>query len=138
VMTEAQWTRLTIHAVIITAGLACVPLVDVALAANGGYDGVYRGDVTRTRGDDSICGKATFPASYSVVNGQFSIVYDASHHVGVTIEVQTDGSLSGNQRYVVGTRQAQVIAKGRIAGNVLDVDVDGLACAHHYHLTKTS
>jgi hypothetical protein len=73
----------------------------VAVAASAGYDGVYRGDVTRTRGDASICGKASSKVSYTVVNGQFSIVYDRTHHVGVNLEVQANGPLSGSQAYMV-------------------------------------
>jgi hypothetical protein len=30
-----------------------------------------------------------------------------------------------------------VKAEGHIVGNVLDADLDGMACGRHYHLTKT-
>ena len=85
-----------------------------------------------------ICGKAR-PVSYTVVNGQFSIVYDAAHHVGVNIQVQPDGSFSGSQAYLVGSgsRQALVKASGRISGNVLEAQAEGQACARSYHLTKS-
>src|ERR1035437_749891 len=76
VMIGPRWTRPATHAAIIAASLACLSLADVAIAASSAYDGVYRGEVTRTRGDESVCGKATWTASYTVVNGQFSIVYD--------------------------------------------------------------
>jgi hypothetical protein len=29
-------------------------------------------------------------------------------------------------------------ASGRIAGNVLEADIEGHSCTRHYHLTKTS
>ena len=115
---------------------ACAPLTGIAVAASAGFDGVYRGDSTVTRGDESICGKA-LPVSYTVVNGQFSIVYDAAHHVGVNIQVQPDGSFSGSQTYFVGPRQAQVKASGRISGNVLEAQAEGKACARSYRLTKS-
>jgi hypothetical protein len=122
---------------IVAVGVACVPLAGVAVAASAaGFDGTYRGDSTVTRGDESICGKAR-PVSYTVVNGQFSIVYDAAHHVGVNIQVQPDGSFSGSQAYLVGSRQAQVKASGRISGNVLEAQAEGQACARSYHLTKS-
>lgn len=116
--------------------LACLTMANAADAASAGYDGVYHGEVTRTRGDDSICGKASYQASYTVVNGQFSIVYDRSHNVGVNLQVQNDGSFSGSQLYTAGRRQSQVRASGRIANNVLDAQVEGEACARSYHLTK--
>ena len=62
-----------------------------------------------------------------------------ANHIGVNVEVADDGSFSGNQLYSPqGTRKTvQLNARGRIAGNVLEADIDGLACARHYHLTKT-
>ena len=121
---------------LVAGGLVCAAMMGVAIAASAGYDGVYRGDSTVTRGDESICGKAR-PVSYTVVNGQFSIVYDAAHHVGVNIQVPPDGSFSGSQAYLVGSRQAQVKASGRISGNVLEAQAEGQACARSYHLTKS-
>ncbi len=135
-MIGPQWTKFAIHAVIVAASLACLPLAKVAIAASGAYDGAYRGETTLTRGDDPPCGRATYPVSWTVVNGQFSIVWDPVHHVGVNVEVQTDGSFSGNQQYTVGSRQAQLKATGHIADNVLEADVDGSFCTRHYHLTK--
>jgi hypothetical protein len=136
-MFDARWTRNATHTVVVAAGLVCLFLANGAMAANG-YDGVYRGDVTRTMGDSSICGRATYQTSFTIVNGQFSIVYDTVHHVGVNIVVKSDGSISGSQQYMVGSRNTQVIATGRIAARVLDADVEGMACARHYHLAKTS
>jgi len=121
---------------LVAGGLVCAAMMGVAVAASAGYDGVYRGNSTVTRGDESICGKAR-PVSYTVVNGQFSIVYDAAHHVGVNIQVQPDGSFSGSQAYLVGSRQAQVKASGRISGNVLEAQAEGHACARSYRLTKS-
>lgn len=92
--------------------------------------------MTRTRGDDSICGRASGQVSYTVVNGQFSIVYDPTHHVGVNLEVQNDGSFTGAQPYMVGNRRTQLRASGRISNNVLDAQVEGEACSRSYHLTK--
>ena len=120
----------------LAAGLACAAMMGVAVAAGAGYDGVYRGDVTRTRGDDSICGKPSYKTTFSVVNGQFSIVYDLSHHVGVNLVVQPDGTFSGSQLYKTVQQQSQVKASGRISGNVMDAQIEGLACARSYHLTK--
>ena len=77
-------------------------MMGVALAASAGYDGVYRGDVTRTEAMSSICGKPSCETTVTVVNGQFSIVYDLSHHVGVNLQVQPDGSFSGSQLYTTG------------------------------------
>ena len=67
--------------------------------------------------------------AYTVVNGQFNVVYDAAHHVGVNLQVQADGSFSGNQNYQVGRQNSQVKASGRIAGNVLEAQVEGEACS---------
>ncbi|HEY7579655.1 MAG TPA: hypothetical protein VH855_18855 [Acetobacteraceae bacterium] len=106
-----------------------------ALAA--GYDGTYRGDVTLTRGDESICGKSAYQTAYTVVNGQFAIVYDNVHHVGVNLQVAPDGSFSGSQQYQAGKQSSMVKASGRISGNVLDAQVEGHACARKYHLTKS-
>jgi hypothetical protein len=126
--------RWSASAALIATGLACVAAQ--AIAATAGYDGVYRGDATRTRGDDSICGKASYQASFTVVNGQFNIVYDATRHVGVNLVIQADGSFSGSQMYKSTQQQSQVKASGRISGNILDAQVEGQACARSYHLTK--
>jgi hypothetical protein len=131
-----RWIGTAAPAWIVAAGLACLPPAEVAVAASTGYDGTYRGDVTLIRGDSSICGKAAYRTSYTVVNGQFSVVYDASHHVGVNIEIRPDGSFSNTQAYMINARRSQVVATGRVAGNVLDADVQGEGCGRRYHLTK--
>ena len=87
---------------IVAVGLACAPLIGVALAASAGYDGVYRGTSTLDRGDASVCGKTTFPMSVTLVNGQFSIVWDPSRHVGVNLQTESDGSFKGTQMYTNG------------------------------------
>jgi hypothetical protein len=117
-------------------GLACAAMMGVAIAASAGYDGVYRGTSTLDRGDASVCGKATFPMSVTLVNGQFSIVWDPSRHVGVNLRTETDGSFKGSQMYTNGSTQAQLIASGRIASNALDAHVESPYCARNYHLTK--
>jgi hypothetical protein len=80
-----------------SAGLTILPLVAIA----AGYDGTYAGQVTLVRGDQSICGKSPLPVTKQVVNGHFDLVYDPAHHVGVNLEVQQDGSFSGDQAYMV-------------------------------------
>ena len=104
--------------------------------ASSSYDGVYRGEATRTRGDDTQCGTARYPVTYTVVNGQFSIVYDPTRHVGVNLQIQPDGTFSGSQSYIIGRQTAMVKASGRIAGNVMEAQVEGYACARSYRLTK--
>jgi hypothetical protein len=128
---EHRWNGRAVAAAIVLAGVA-----GGAVASTTGYDGVYRGDVTLTRGGESICGKPTYQVTYTVVNGQFSMMYDPSHHVGVNLVVAADGSFSGSQLYMVSSHQSQIKASGRIAGNVLDAQIEGDACARSYHLTK--
>src|SRR5277367_4632133 len=137
-MRRRSWAKTVSSVAIVAAGLVSSP-AGVVLAANGGYDGSYRGDVTLTRGDQGTCGKASYQATYSVVNGQFSIVYDPAHHVGVNLVIEPDGSFSGTQTYMAtsGHSTTQLKASGRIAGNVLEGDTEGMACSRHYHLTKT-
>jgi hypothetical protein len=115
-------------------GLGCA--VAVAAGPGAGYDGVYRGATTLDRGADPPCGKVTYPMSVTVVNGQFSIVWDPSRHVGINLQAQTDGSFSGTQAYTNGTRVAHLNASGHISGNTLDAHVDGEYCSRNYHLTK--
>jgi hypothetical protein len=138
-MTAPGLTRLFSSAMIVAAGLASASLVGTAVAAYSGYDGSYHGDVTMTRGDQVTCGKPTYQVTYTVVNGHFDMMYDPAHHVGVNLEVAADGSFSGNQTYMAtgGRSTTQLKAWGRIAGNVLEADIEGMACARHYHLTKT-
>jgi len=133
-MQVSHWGRRTALA---CGAVMCLCLADVAIAASTGYDGAYRGTVTLTRGGESICGKSSYQVAYTVVNGQFNVVYDAAHHVGVNLQVQADGSFSGNQNYQVGRQNSQVKASGRIAGNVLEAQVEGEACTRSYHLTKS-
>jgi hypothetical protein len=122
---------------IIACGLACLPPTGVALAASAGYDGVYRGTTTLDRGGESVCGRASYPMSVTLVNGQFSIVWDPSRHVGVNLQVQGDGSFKGSQMYTNGSRTAQLTASGHIMGNALDAHVEGEYCSRNYHLTKS-
>ncbi len=135
-MIERRWPGRTGWIAIVMACAAAVSLADAAIAASPAYDGVYSGQVTRTRGDDSICGKSTYQVSYTVVNGQFSMMYDPAHHVGVNLVVQPDGSFSGDQAYIVANHQSRVKAAGQIAGNVLTAHIEGDACARSYQLTK--
>lgn len=137
-MRRRSWAKTVSSVAIVAAGLVSSP-AGVVLAANGGYDGSYHGDVTLTRGDQGTCGKANYQVTYSVVNGQFSMVYDPAHHVGVNLVVEADGSFSGSQTYMAtsGHSTTQLKASGRIAGNVLEADIEGMACSRHYHLTKT-
>ncbi len=114
----------------------CVVSAGVAAGAGAGYDGVYRGATTLDRGADPPCGKASYPMSVTLVNGQFSIVWDPSRHVGINLQVQTDGSFSGSQAYTNGKRTAQLNASGHISGNALDAHVEGEYCSRNYHLTK--
>jgi hypothetical protein len=115
-------------------GLGCA--VAVAAGPGAGYDGVYRGATTLDRGADPPCGKVTYPMSVTVVNGQFSIVWDPSRHVGINLQAQPDGSFSGSQAYTNGKTTAHLNASGRISGNTLDAHVNGEYCSRNYHLTK--
>lgn len=135
-MIEQWWPGRTGWTAIVMACVAAISLADAAIAASPAYDGVYSGESTRTRGDESICGKSPNQVSYTVVNGQFSMIYDPAHHVGVNLVVQPDGSFSGDQAYIVGNRQSRVKASGHIAGNVLTAQIEGDACARSYQLTK--
>lgn len=119
-------------AVLLSAGMSCSIM---ALAANN-YDGTYTGQVTLVRGDQSICGRSPLTVTKQVVNGHFDLVYDIPHHVGVNLEVQPDGSFSGDQVYMFNSQRQQVRASGRIAGNVLQARIEGLACSRDYNLTK--
>jgi len=117
---------------------AVLLLMQGATAAPIGYDGVYRGTTTLTRGDDSVCGKTSYPTSISIVNGQFNIVWDPVRHFGVNLVVEQDGSFSGSQMYMPTARAqpSQLKATGRVAGNALEAHVEGQYCARDYHLTK--
>ncbi len=88
------------------------------------------------RGASSMCGAETQPSTKQVVNGQFSLVYDAAHHVGVNLTVQPDGSFSGSQQYMYMSRQEQVRASGKIAGNVMTAHIEGAGCSREYSLKK--
>lgn len=124
--------------IVLAAILASLPVGKGALAGSPGYDGVYKGDVTLARGTVGLCGKSPVTVTKQVVNGQFALVYDQPHNLGVNLDVQPDGSFNGSQLYVpVGARQqSRITASGRIAGNVLDAHIEGDACARDYHLTK--
>ena len=111
----------------------------LGVAATAGYDGVYRGTATLERGDASVCGKESYPMTVSLVNGQFSIVWDPNHHVGVNLQVQNDGSFNGTQQYTVGSSRgttAQLRASGHVAGNQLDAHVESQYCSRNYRLNK--
>jgi hypothetical protein len=138
-MTRRYWTMVLSCAAILAPAVGSLP-TGVALAANSGYDGTYHGDVSLTRGDEATCGKSSYQVTYTVVNGQFSMVYDPAHHVGVNLVVEADGSFSATQIYQAtsGHSTTQLKASGRIAGNVLEADIEGHSCTRHYHLTKTS
>jgi hypothetical protein len=104
--------------------------------AGNEYDGTYAGQITLSRGDSSMCGPSTQPTSKQVVNGQFSLLYDPAHHVGVNLVVQPDGSFSGSQEYMYMSRHEQVRASGKISGNVLTAHIEGAGCSREYSLTK--
>jgi hypothetical protein len=135
-MPELRSMGFTPRSAVLAIGVTCTLAAGAAYAASAAYDGTYHGQATRTRGDDSICGKASYETEFTVVNGQFSIVYGANLHVAVNLVVQDDGTFSGNQIYRAGSQQAMARASGRISGNVLEAAIEGAACARSYHLTK--
>jgi hypothetical protein len=120
---------------IVTAAVGVACLSSIASAGNE-YDGTYTGQITLSRGASSMCGAETQPSTKQVVNGQFSLVYDAAHHVGVNLTVQPDGSFSGSQQYMYMSRQEQVRASGKIAGNVMTAHIEGAGCSREYSLKK--
>ncbi|HSZ91031.1 MAG TPA: hypothetical protein VK822_16855 [Acetobacteraceae bacterium] len=126
--------RRAIQCGFVSATVLALTVAGTAFA--GGYDGAYSGQITLTRGDQSLCGKSPISTTKQVVNGQFALVYDTAHNVGVNLQVQPDGSFSGTQTYQAGRTTAIVKASGRIAANVLEAEVEGYACARSYHLTK--
>jgi hypothetical protein len=107
-----------------------------AVAATAGFDGTYRGASTITSGSEPTCGKTTHQVAFTVVNGQFNVVWDPQHHVGINLVLQPDGSFSGSQLYEVGKKQGLLKASGRITGNTMDASIDGQYCARSYRLTK--
>jgi hypothetical protein len=135
-VTAIHWAG---RARLVAAGLICAHPAGIAIAAGAGagYDGVYRGATTLDRGADPPCGKASYPMTVTLVNGQFSIVWDPSRHVGINLQVQTDGSFSGSQAYTNGKRTAHLTASGHITANALDAHVEGEYCSRNYHLPKS-
>jgi hypothetical protein len=127
------WTGQTAPTAVIAAGL----LLSQGAFAAAGYDGSYRGESSLTRGGESVCGRARFPMTVTVVNGQFAIVWNPAEHVGVNLVVEPGGSFTGSQEYFVGRRHALLKASGRVAGNALDAHIEGEYCARDYHLTES-
>jgi len=107
-MVTSQSSTCGFTAITLAAGLAFLLPDNGALAGSPGYDGVYKGQVTLTRGEAGFCGRSPIGVTKQVVNGQFSLVYDQSHNIGINLEVQPDGSFSGKPAICSGGSQAAV------------------------------
>ena len=126
--------RRAIQCGFVSATVLALTVAGTAFA--GGYDGAYSGQITLTRGDQSLCGKSPISTTKQVVNGQFALVYDTAHNVGVNLQVQPDGSFSGTRRIRLAEqrRLSKLLAVSR--QTYIEAEVEGYACARSYHLTK--
>jgi hypothetical protein len=120
-----------------TVAIAAGLLLAQSAPAATSFDGTYRGQATLSRGVAPQCGRDTLPTTISVVNGQFTVVWDRQHNVSISLTVQPDGSFSGARQYQIARHPWPLKASGRITGNVLDGEIEGEFCSRTYHLTRS-
>jgi hypothetical protein len=113
-------------------GLICLACVGAALGETSQFEGVYTGQRVLTKGDPGAC-----VASDSVtvtIHGDV-LTFTTSRVKAYTISLSPgpDGYFTQLSSDIGGS---VVDIRGRIAAGVLDSDVTGATCAHHWHLEK--
>jgi hypothetical protein len=115
---------------------ACLLLAQTSLAAPS-FDGRYRGEAKLSRGVSPQCGRDSVPTTVSVVNGQFTIIWDRQHNVSISLTLQPDGSFAGSQQYQIARHPVPLKASGHVTGNVLEAEIEGQFCSRTYHLARS-
>ena len=111
--------------------IACLALAAPAFAENS-FDGTYSGERVLTKGDPSGC-VAKDTVSVTIHGSQLTFSNSAAKDYTIGFFPQSDGSfgqLSGN----IGGDVVDI--RGHVGNDVLDADVSGAYCTHHWRLRK--
>lgn len=112
------------------------PVADLAASP---FDGQYKGVVTACDFDQPDT-RTTRPLTITVMQGKFSYTWSDLFPIQADITIHPDGSVHGAQTYSIndlayGQRQTMIV-NGRLAGQSLDLQVQGPGCTQTATLTK--
>ena len=117
-----------------TAASMCV-LLTWGAAAQGTFDGVYRGTVTTTRGTPPAC-RADGPFTLKVESGKLEVAYRIRNPIILRAEVGRDGGFEARTDYSAGPRPLAARLTGRIANGELKAEMWGDACTYALSLQR--
>jgi len=97
------------------------------------FDGTYTGTRVLTKGEADRC-PAKEDVSVTIRGEALTFTNSQLHNYVLGFDPRPDGSFGQIHTDMGGT---SVLIRGRITGGVLDADVTGPVCEHHWHLTKS-
>jgi hypothetical protein len=111
---------------------ACVALAARVVSAASPFDGTYTGERVLTSGDPGNC-IARDPVSVIIHESKLTFTNKMLQDRTIDFLPRADGSFNG----ITGDRKGDVaVIGGHIGADVLDADVSGPQCTHHWHLAK--
>jgi hypothetical protein len=112
--------------------MICLIMAGTALGAEGPFDGVYTGKQSPTKGPVPPCA-AEEDVSVTISGEALTFTHSRLRNFGLGFHPHQDGSFSEIYQDIGGDT---VLIEGRIVGGILDADVSGRSCRHHWHLKK--
>ncbi|MDR3537853.1 MAG: hypothetical protein P4L71_15260 [Acetobacteraceae bacterium] len=113
-------------------GLAAVGVATATLAASP-FDGSYSGPTSRERGDTGTCGAETSEAKVTVLEGKFTYNWYPAFHVVVTVTIEPDGTVTGQQMWGRGN---MVKVTGHATHTTLDAMFESTYCSRRFALKR--
>jgi hypothetical protein len=97
------------------------------------FDGTYTGTRVLTKGEGDRC-PAKDDVSVTIHGEALKFTNSQLRNFAIGFDPRPDGTFGEIHTDMGGT---SVLIRGRIVGGILDADVTGPVCEHHWHLTKS-
>jgi hypothetical protein len=114
--------------------IGLIAFMGPAASATNSIDGTYIGDTVLTEGDPAACG-ANGTVAITIQGEQLTFTNNTVKDYVAGFFPRPDGSF-GQLSAVMGGQV--VVIRGHVRDGVLDSDVIGAHCTHHWHLEKRS
>jgi hypothetical protein len=121
--------RLMVSGLCVMIGLA---VIDPALGAENGFDGVYTGKRALTKGSSQTC-PTEDDVSVTIHGEVVTITSSRLHNFTMGFEPHPDGSFD---QLTAGAEGGYLSIQGRIVGDAIEADVADSVCEHHWHLVR--
>ena len=112
--------------------IGCVVVAISASGAENSFDGTYTGERLLTKGDAAVC-VAKDPVSIVIHGDELTFTNSGVKNYTISFSPRADGSFGELSADVGGV---VVVIRGHVGAGVLDSDVRGSQCTHHWHAEK--